>query len=205
MRKKAFTLMELLIVMVIMAVFSWVLFKTFNTISEISFRVEQQKKVNEELLFVSEILQNYANRNSIDFEQYGENLNDTYWFTNILYLSGEDWRFHIFSSGECVDFSEVPDPLELRSGCALYVQSDEEGSPLVKLTDDSAYFTRAKFKIIPYSDKYFSDDFSQCKTNYFACVNDVWFWLFTDVYPKLYSDTKWANNVHLLVQQFFNI
>jgi hypothetical protein len=46
------------------------LFKTYITISQISFRVEQQKIVNQELLFVSEIMQNFANRNKINYDEY---------------------------------------------------------------------------------------------------------------------------------------
>jgi len=38
--------------------------------SQISFRVEQQKIVNQELLFLSETLQNLANRNQIDYQKY---------------------------------------------------------------------------------------------------------------------------------------
>jgi len=208
MEKKAFTLLEMLIVIVIFWIFSAVLFRTYNIISDISFRIEQQRKVNEELLFLSEILQNFANRNSIDFDAY-ENawiseLKNSKWFTGVLYLSGEDWKFHIFSSWECVDFSELPNTSQLWSGCALYLQKDNEANP-VKLTDSSVYFTRAKFKIIPYSDKYFTENTSLCDTNYFACVNDDGFRLFVDVYPKMYKGDNWANDVHLLVQQFFNI
>lgn len=209
MKKKAFTLLEMLIVIVILWIFSGVLFRTYNIISDISFRIEQQRKINEELLFLSEILQNFANRNSIDFDAYEYNwvnqLKYSKWFTWVLYLSWDDWKFHIFSSWECVDFSQVPDTSQLWSGCALYLQYDNDPTNPVKLTESSVYFTRAKFKIIPYSDKYFTDSLDTCDTNYFACVNDDWFWLFVDVYPKLYKGDNWANNVHLLVQQFFNI
>jgi len=38
--------------------------------SKISFRVEQQKIVNQELLFVTEALQNLSNRNNIDYSRY---------------------------------------------------------------------------------------------------------------------------------------
>ncbi|MBO4516468.1 type II secretion system protein [bacterium] len=68
--KKAFTLIELLIVITILGILTLVLFSAYNKISEISFRVEQERKVNEELLFLSEVLQNFANRNSIDFDKY---------------------------------------------------------------------------------------------------------------------------------------
>jgi prepilin-type N-terminal cleavage/methylation domain-containing protein len=75
--KRAFTLIEMLIVICILGIFSVVLFRTYRTVSEISFRVEQQKIVNEEFLFVSEVLQNFANRNSIDFTKYNESLGTT--------------------------------------------------------------------------------------------------------------------------------
>jgi prepilin-type N-terminal cleavage/methylation domain-containing protein len=74
--KKAFTLIELLIVICILSLLVFVLFKAYNTVSEVSFRVEQQRKVNEEVLLLSEIVQNFANRNSIDFEKYKVSLND---------------------------------------------------------------------------------------------------------------------------------
>lgn len=211
MKKKAFTLLEMLIVIVILWIFSGVLFRTYNIISDISFRIEQQRKVNEELLFLSEILQNFANRNSIDFDAYEHDwlseLINLHWFTGVLYLSWEDWKFHIYSSWECVEFSQLPSTSQLWSGCSLYLQKDNdlENPDPIKLTDWSVYFTRAKFKIIPYSDKYFTDNSNTCDSNYFACVNDDGFRLFVDVYPKLYKGDNWANDVHLLVQQFFNI
>ena len=203
--KKAFTLIELLIVICILGIFSIVLFRTYKTISDISFRVEQQKTVNEEFLFVSEILQNFANRNSIDFEKYAElngSLADTKWFTKILYLSWEDWKLEIYSSGNCVDFSQTPDFSKLQSWCSLFLKTWSESHP-IKLTSDSVYFSQVKFKIIPYSDKY--SEWTECKTNYFACINDDWFWLFVDIYPKRYTEDFWANDIHLLVQHFFNI
>ena len=67
----------MLIVICILGIFSVVLFRTYRTVSEISFRVEQQKNVNEEFLFLSEVLQNFANRNSIDFVKYNELLGNS--------------------------------------------------------------------------------------------------------------------------------
>lgn len=200
--KKAFTLIELLIVICILGIFSVVLFRTYKTISDIAFRVEQQKKVNEEFLFVSEVLQNFANRNSIDFTKYNESLGTTSWFTERLYLSWEDWNVEIYSSWNCVDFSQIPDFSNLQSWCSLFLKTWAEANP-IKLTSDSVYFSKAKFKIIPYSASYY--EWTECKTNYFACINDDWFWLFVDIYPKHYSEDLWANDIHLLVQHFFNI
>ena len=122
---------------------------------------------------------------------------------NNLYLSWEDWRIEIYSSwNSCVDFWQVPDFTNLKSGCSLFLKTWANANP-VKLTSNSVYFSQAKFKVIPYSDSYF--EWIDCDKNYFACVNDDWFWLFVDIYPKLYNDEVWANDVHLLVQHFFNI
>ena len=202
--KKAFTLIELLIVIVILGILTLVLFSAYNKISEISFRVEQERKVNEELLFLSEVLQNFANRNSIDFNKYGSGLANSKWFTWILYLSWEDGQFSIYTSWNCVNYSEAPTHENLDGGCSFFFKDDEKEP--VQLTNDSVYFSHSRFKIIPYSDNYFaSEDAALCDKNYFACVNDDGFWLFTDVYPRFYNTWVWSNNIHVLVQHFFNI
>ena len=205
--KKAFTLIELLIVICILGILTVVLFSAYNKISEISFRVEQERKVNEEILFLSEVLQNFANRNSIDFDQYRANEIDftsLKWFTDKLFLSWEDWKFSIYTSWSCASYATVPNQDQFDSGCFFYL---ENGDWLVKLTSESVYFTDAKFKIIPYADNYFAvgDEATPCGKNYFACVNDDGFWLFTDAYPRYYNSWVWSNNIHVLVQHFFNI
>lgn len=202
--KKAFTLIELLIVIVILGILTLVLFSAYNKISEISFRVEQERKVNEELLFLSEVLQNFANRNSIDFEKYENILASSKWFTWVLYLSWEDGQFSIYTSWNCADYSVAPTSGNLDGWCSFFFGSNDK---IVQLTNDSVYFSQARFKIIPYSDKYFAPDGEavSCETNYFACVNDDGFWLFTDVYPRFYNTWVWSNNIHVLVQHFFNI
>lgn len=204
--KKAFTLIELLIVIVILGILTLVLFSAYNKISEISFRVEQERKVNEELLFLSEVLQNFANRNSINFDKYldeGISLTNSSWFTDKLFLSWDDWQFSIYTSWNCAAYTTAPSKNQLDSGCFFYLQNDELYDNPVKLTSESIYFTDARFKVIPYSDKYFATE--NCNTNYFACVNDDGFWLFTDIYPKFYNTWVWSNNIHVLVQHFFNI
>ena len=68
------------------------------------FRVQQEKEVSQEILQVSQIVQNFADRNSIDYEKYAElDLTSTQGITDILYLSGLDGEVVIYSSGECID------------------------------------------------------------------------------------------------------
>ena len=204
MKQKAFTLIEILIVLGIICLLFWILFKVYTTVAEISFRTEQQKAVNQELLYVSDFLQNFSNRNSIDYSRYeSESQSDSWslatkyvnmlvnnsWFTDVLYMSGEDWQFSIYSSGKNCNMSWM---------CNLYLNNSGHE---IQLTSDQVYMSKARFKIIPYDDWYSIDT---CNTNQFACRNHRWFWFFVNIYSKSYSDQRWTNNVYMSVQQFFN-
>jgi len=192
----------MLMVMLIVWLLAWVLFKTYITISQISFRVEQQKIVNQELLFVSEIMQNFANRNKINYDEYPD-LKNTKWIVDILYMTGEDWSFSIYSSGDCVDLNTNPNYENLNNWCDIVLEKDWE---MTNLTNHLIYSAKTIFKIIPFADsKSYFENPDLCESNYLACVNDHGFWFFTKFYIKWYNPDNWTNNVQLLIQQFFNI
>ena len=69
-RRSAFTLLELLIVMIILGVLFVMLLNTYNRISTMVFRVQQEKEVSQEILQTSQIIQNFADRNTIDYSKY---------------------------------------------------------------------------------------------------------------------------------------
>jgi prepilin-type N-terminal cleavage/methylation domain-containing protein len=64
------TLLELLIVMAILGILFVMLLRTYNRISTMVFRVQQEKEVSQEILQVSQIVQNLADRNDIDYTKY---------------------------------------------------------------------------------------------------------------------------------------
>lgn len=200
--KKAFTLIEILMVTIIVGLLAWVLFKTYITISQISFRVEQQKYVNQEMLFVSEILQNFANRNKINYTMY-DHLNDRNWIVDALYMTWEDGMFSIHSQWNCIWLDATPSQTDLLSGCFMVLEKDWN---ITKITDSMVYMSQILFKVIPYADSesYF-DDPSLCDSNYLACINDHGFWIFTNLYGKWYNPNNRSTNVSFFVQQFFNI
>jgi type II secretory pathway pseudopilin PulG len=200
--QKAFTLIEIVLVTLIVWLLAWVLFKTYITISQISFRVEQQKIVNQELLFISEIMQNFANRNQIDYEKYTD-LNNTDWIFDVLYMSWEDGRFSIYSDGNCLSLNHIPTKDDLQNSCSIFLEKENEK---IKLTNDLIYSSKIVFKIIPFID--FDKDLDSidlCDSNYLACINNYGFWFFAKFYTKWYDPNNWTNNVSLFVQQFFNI
>ncbi len=201
--KKAFTLVEIIMVVLIIGILSWILFKTYITMSQISFRVEQQKIVNQELLFLSETLQNLANRNQIDYQKYWEDLIDLDGISETLYMSGEDWEISIYASGNCLDIDEELTREDLNKWCGLVL---EKGDKIIDLTNNLVYTTKPLFKIIPFvNSEAYIDNSSLCDSNYLACVNDPWFWFTIQLYNKWYDEKNWTNNVSMFVQEFFNV
>ena len=68
--KKGFTLLELIIVMAILGILFVMLLKTYNRIATMVFRVQQEKEVAQEILQMSQLMQNFSDRNTIDYPQY---------------------------------------------------------------------------------------------------------------------------------------
>ncbi|MBP7841844.1 type II secretion system protein [Patescibacteria group bacterium] len=68
--KKGFTLVEILIVVLIFAILSSLLFKTYIAITRVAFRLEQEKNVSDSIVTISRIVQNFADRNTIDYTAY---------------------------------------------------------------------------------------------------------------------------------------
>ncbi len=202
-KKKAFTLIEITLVVVIIGILAWVLFKTYITMSQISFRVEQQKVVNQELLFVSEFLQNMANNNQIDYSKYWNLLVDNMWMTNILYMTWWEWALSVFASGNCVSLGQDMVRENLDIWCNLFLNRDGKD---IKLTSDWVYLTEALFKIVPFAnEESYLQDSTLCDSNYLACIDDPWFWFISKIYSIWYNPDSRTNNVSIFVQQFFNI
>lgn len=89
MKKKAFTLAEILIVLVLFGMLAGIIFKTYTTISQVSFRIHQEKQVAKEALLLSQVLENLAQDHTIDYKKYKEtntHLQDAKGLVDILYL-----------------------------------------------------------------------------------------------------------------------
>jgi prepilin-type N-terminal cleavage/methylation domain-containing protein len=72
MRRKGFTLVELLIVIIIFSILMVVLFRTYNTIMRLSVRSEFQKNIQTDVLFVNQVMHNLTDMYTIDFDAYHE-------------------------------------------------------------------------------------------------------------------------------------
>ncbi len=56
--------------LVLIGILSAILFRSYTWISQVAFRVQQTKRVHQETLSLSQILQNFVDRNSIDYTKY---------------------------------------------------------------------------------------------------------------------------------------
>gem|GEM_PF-1105752 len=63
-------MLELLIVMAILGILFVLLLRTYNRIGTMVFRVQQEKEVAQEILQISQIIQNFSDRNTIDYSKY---------------------------------------------------------------------------------------------------------------------------------------
>lgn len=70
-KKRGFTLVEILIVLVICGILFGVLFRTYGKITDIAFKTEREKNMNQELIYVSQVLQNISDEYVVDIDKYG--------------------------------------------------------------------------------------------------------------------------------------
>jgi len=205
------TLVEMLIVVAIIGIFSGILIKAYIQVSKISLRIAQEKTVTQELLFVWEVLQNFADRNTLNYTKYIKDWQDSNrliennGMTSILYLSWLDWEISIYSTGvDCVSVWEpFPKIEEDTPNCWIELQ---KSWTRIKLTNpNNTYVNNIVFKIIPFAhqDNYYNDP-ELCQTNFIACINHPGVWVLGTISTANYAKI-WTNNIAIPLQYFFNL
>ncbi len=72
--KSAFTLVEVLISLVLAGILFTIVFRSYVSITQVSTRLENEKKLNMEITFITETVQNIADTYQIDYTKYGSTL-----------------------------------------------------------------------------------------------------------------------------------
>jgi prepilin-type N-terminal cleavage/methylation domain-containing protein len=122
--RKAFTLLETIITLIIIGLLAVVLTESYLTITKTAFKIEQEKNLTEETLMLTQILESITDTATIDYEEYASSLSGLNGFTGVLYLTGgQRSGVSIYSTGKCLDLvgnefamSETdtyPDPAEV--------------------------------------------------------------------------------------------
>ena len=178
---KAFTLVEITIVVIISAILFILLAKVYMLASRLYIYHNNVKNIETDLLFFNQTLQNLADTSEIDFSAYSwYDLKTHSWFTWNLYLKDKDTKYKIFS----------------QDGQILLLKSTSSGDILIPITNTGATkIDKLKFKIIPYENPYkvFTDKNQQPFVEVFLTIKN-----------RFYNAKIWEQAVKYDLQEWFN-
>lgn len=189
--------------------------KTYTTISQVSFRIQQEKEIAKEALVLSQVLDNLAQSTTIDYGKYqSSDLVATNGVVDTLYLSGDAGKYEISSSNSCkeddnkiTEKPEKPEKPEDLNPCQLLLTTTIGGQTTENSLLDGKNFKLSKiqFKIIPFIWK--RELKEKLKTDASDTPQD-WkpaFWILGTLYSNYYNPQKRTNNISLPLQLFFSL
>lgn len=183
--KKAFTLLEVLVSLVIISLLVGVIFGIYTNILKLSVRIEQEKNLNNELLFASQTIQNLVDNYDLDLGAYfgtGKFVPVDQGYADVLVLRTADRQIKLSKVGECGQWS----------GC--YLGLDNGSGAIKQLTNPYKVSVPViKFRVIPYE---------------FGDVDVIYqkgFWVYGKMTSARYNSGKYELNVAQDIQLFFNI
>lgn len=181
----AFTLIEVLISLIIISLLVWIIFGIYTSILKISVRIDQEKNLNNELLFASQTLQNAVDNYDLDlwyyFSGWKRNDIDTNGYSKTLALINSHKAIQLRKEWEC----------GVWTGCYLALI---DGGIIKQLTNPyKVALPELQFRILPYQ---------------FDTVADIYqkgFWIYGKITSNRYNTGKYELNVAQDIQMFFTI
>ena len=231
MKNKAFTLVEILIVVWLFWLLSGIILQTYTTISRISYRIQQEKEIAKEALVLTQVLENLAQTTTINDSKYSySDLQTSGGIVSELYLKDEkNQGITINTTGACFqasklrkekenwsssEFELLPEENEetlktiRNSNCKLILEKNWEGITLL----DSKKFniSQAQFKIVPFiSNQDLQNIYASERKNTdikeLPPAGKPGFWLFITLTSKHYTPSQRSNNVVLPLQTFVSL
>lgn len=200
-KKFWFTLIELLISISIIWILIVILFRAYNTISQVTFRVQQEKNIQQEMIRVAQTLQSIADKNSIDFDRYEGQQNK-----DILFLSGEGGNLSITSTGVCISGSPefTGFTQEQKENPCQLIMINQSWSITQITTPSEVIISKPHFTISPTKSKQSIMENDQI-TIPFLNIQQPWFQIVFNLYTPLYTKNNWTQTSKLTFQQFFNL
>lgn len=179
MKNKAFTLVEILIVVWLFWLLSGIILQTYTTISRISYRIQQEKEIAKEALVLTQVLENLAQTTTINDSKYRySDLQSSGGMVSELHLKDENNQgITINTTGTCFQASQLREQKQLEllpveneetlktirnSNCKLILEKNWETITLldskkfnnwetITLLDSKKFnISQAQFKIIPF-------------------------------------------------------
>ena len=227
MKNKAFTLVEILIVVWLFWLLSGIILQTYTTISRISYRIQQEKEIAKEALVLTQVLENLAQTTTIDYSksEYSYSaLQSSGGIVSELYLKDEkNQGITINTTGTCFQASELREQKQLEllpvekegtlktirnSNCKLILKKNKEEITLL----DSKKFniSQAQFKMIPFISnqdlqKIYEIENQDSNIKELPPAGEPGFWLFITLTSKHYTPSQRSNNVVLPLQTFVSL
>ena len=222
MKKNWFTLAEILIVVILFWMLAGIIMKTYTTISQVSFRIQQEKEIAKEALVLSQVLDNLAQSTTIDYEKYqSSDLVANNGIVDTLYLSGDARKYQISSSDSCKEDDKITEKLENsdqsteqsenQKNCQLLLTTTIGGQTTSLLDGQNFKLSKIKFKIIPFIWKRELKGKLQSENSENTDLNELpqdWkpaFRLLGTLYSNYYNPQKRTNNISLPLQLFFSL
>ena len=221
MKKNWFTLAEILIVVILFWMLAGIIMKTYTTISQVSFRIQQEKEIAKEALVLSQVLDNLAQSTTIDYEKYqSSDLVANNGIVDTLYLSGDSGKYQISSSDTCSPAQELYEQAEKsepktenqkeETPCQLSLTGTTKDWETSHLLLDGKNFKLSKmqFKIIPFIWKSALKEKLQSENPDLSKLPQDWkpaFRLLGTLYSNYYNPQKRTNNISLPLQLFFSL
>ena len=221
MKKNWFTLAEILIVVILFWMLAGIIMKTYTTISQVSFIIQQEKEIAKEALVLSQVLDNLAQSTTIDYGQYKlSDLVATNGIVDTLYLSGDSGKYQISSSDSCIEDDKITEKLENPdqrteqsenlNPCELLLTTTTGGQTTKNSLLDGKNFKLSKmqFKIIPFIWKSELKKSLQAENPDLRKLPQDWkpaFRLLGTLYSNYYNPKKRTNNISLPLQLFFSL
>ena len=233
MKNKAFTLVEILIVVWLFWLLSGIILQTYTTISRISYRIQQEKEIAKEALVLTQVLENLAQTYTIDYSkpEYSYSaLQSSGGIVSELHLKDEkNQGITIKTDGACFQASKLREqkenwssseiellPVEKEetlktirnSNCKLILEKNWEKITLL----DSKKFniSQAQFKIIPFISNQelqniYASESQNTDISKLPPAGKPGFWLFITLTSKHYTPSQRSNNVVLPLQTFVSL
>ena len=233
MKNKAFTLVEILIVVWLFWLLSGIILQTYTTISRISYRIQQEKEIAKEALVLTQVLENLAQTTTIDYSKH------PYWdlqasegMVSELHLKDEkNQGISIKTDGTCFQASELREQkqkenwssseLELlpveneeilktirNPNCKLILEKNWE---TITLLDSKKFnISQSQFKIIPFISNQnlqniYASESQNTDIKELPPAGKPGFWLFITLTSKYYTPSQRSNNVVLPLQTFVSL
>ncbi len=231
MKNKAFTLVEILIVVWLFWLLSGIILQTYTTISRISYRIQQEKEIAKEALVLTQVLENLAQTTTINDSKYSySDLQTSEGMVSELHLKDEkNQGITIKTDGACFQASELREQkenwssskLELlpvekeetlktirNSNCKLILEKNWE---TITLLDSKKFnISQAQFRIIPFISNQdlqniYASESQNTDIKELPPAGKPGFWLFITLTSKHYTPSQRSNNVVLPLQTFVSL